>query len=178
MRQIQLSWIAIFVLLCFNVSWANLSPRYDNWVLGKPSTQYLSHNNDITVGIGNEQGNGKDFEFHGFVGLPVDEHPPWGRCYIFFHGPNGEDSRFANQAFITWTFGWVSIESGQLPPGLSMDSDGNISGVPQRAGTWHLRVQFHSLKCKTKDFGDFVMGDRYINLHIKTEGSSVPQSVR
>lgn len=92
-------------------------------------------------------------ELHGYVGLPVEWKP---KAHCVGGG---------------WNFERVEIVTGGLPPGLTFE-DGNIVGVPARAGTWHLRVKFVGMECAGSYYGDHTQ-----DLHITTEGSSSPGSV-
>ena len=88
------------------------------------------------------------------VGLPVD----WS---VRAHCSGGD-----------WNFKRAEIVTGALPPGLRIDKH-NIVGVPERAGTWYLRVRFVGVNCA----GGFY-GDQTQNLKIITEGSSAPRRLR
>ncbi len=93
-------------------------------------------------------------DLQGYVGLPV-EWSPLAHC-------TGGD----------WYIDATEIVTGALPPGLYID-DGNIVGVPERAGTWHLRVQFVNMNCAGTYYGDHTQ-----DIHITTEGSSAPRSLQ
>lgn len=65
--------------------------------------------------------------------------------------------------------GWyanASVETGQLPPGLSMSSDGTISGVPTLAGDWNFTVRFAGMMCNGNSYGDDI-----VTMKIVTTGS-------
>lgn len=76
-----------------------------------------------------------------------------------------------------WNMSRVEIATGALPPGLRIGSTSQgstaIIGVPERAGTWHLRIRFVGITCAGNSYNDYTQ-----DLHIKTEGSSVPRPVR
>lgn len=94
-------------------------------------------------------------ELHGFVGLPFEEKPT-AKCV-------GGGWRFTSP---------VQIETGALPPGLYIDEAGRITGVPERAGTWYLRVRWDGVECAGKTYSG-----SYQNLKIITSGSSAPRSL-
>jgi len=48
----------------------------------------------------------------------------------------------------------VSLETGELPPGLVIDSAGTISGVPQLAGNWNFSLRFSSITCAGSTYAD------------------------
>jgi hypothetical protein len=104
---------------------------------------------DSEIGVGTNS-------LHGYVGLPFNEFPK-ARCI------GG-----------TWNFTYpVRIETGALPPGLHMDEQGRITGVPERAGAWYLRVAWDGITCAGMTYKG-----NYLNLRIVTEGSSAPRSLR
>ena len=46
-----------------------------------------------------------------------------------------------------WYFDRIRVATGQLPPGLNIESDGTISGVPEQEGTWHCTIVLSALRC-------------------------------
>jgi hypothetical protein len=74
-----------------------------------------------------------------------------------------------------WSMDRARIVTGALPPGLAFGgANGNrIVGIPTRAGDWYLTVEFSNVQCEGSTYGPYTQ-----TLNIKTEGSSVPQSVR
>jgi hypothetical protein len=64
---------------------------------------------------------------------------PEGRC-------NYEDGREAR-----WTTAGVSVASGELPPGLTLE-DGVIGGVPTKAGDYQARIELRGVMCAGKSY--------------------------
>ena len=46
-----------------------------------------------------------------------------------------------------WYFKGVRVTTGQLPPGLRIDHEGSITGVPEQEGTWHCSIAVTELSC-------------------------------
>ncbi len=89
-----------------------------------------------------------------FVGLPVE----WN---VKAHCAGG-----------SWYMERTEIATGSLPPGLYINDDDQIVGVPERAGNWHLRIRIVGFEC-----GGNYWDELTHDLHITTEGSSAPRSV-
>src|SRR5512140_3289962 len=58
---------------------------------------------------------------------------------------NGHDAR--------WTVGGWRVESGKLPPGLTLE-DGAINGVPTETGNFTARILLTSVTCAGKPIAD------------------------
>lgn len=84
----------------------------------------------------------------GTVGLPF-EQKPWAEC------ESGD-----------WNTS-VTLETGELPPGLSIDEYGTISGVPALEGNWNFSVRFSNVTCAGNTYSDSTAHVRII-----TTGSS------
>lgn len=51
--------------------------------------------------------------------------------------------------------GWnadTDIASGQLPPGLTMQNSGDISGIPTQRGHWIVTMKFANIRCNGHHF--------------------------
>ncbi len=52
---------------------------------------------------------------------------------------------------LPWSVGYIGIETGQLPPGLTIktnDNDlGDVSGIPTQHGDWVVTLKLKDLKC-------------------------------
>lgn len=103
---------------------------------------------DSEVGVGSNS-------LHGYVGLPFNESPK-ARC-------------IGGQWYFTYP---VRIETGALPPGLQMNEQGYITGVPERAGTWYFKVTWEGITCAGMSYKG-----GSLSLKIVTEGSSAPRSL-
>jgi len=58
---------------------------------------------------------------------------------------NGHDAR--------WTAGGWTVESGQLPPGLTLE-DGAITGKPSATGNFTARIKLTNVTCAGKPVAD------------------------
>ena len=87
-----------------------------------------------------------------YVGLPFEAEPK-SRCP-------------------SWAIEGVELLSGNLPPGLSIVGH-RIVGTPTRAGTWHFIVKMKKFSCS-----GWALSDVTQIIHMTTEGSSVPESLR
>lgn len=56
----------------------------------------------------------------------------------------------------------VSVATGKLPPGLTMDDAGNITGVPEKAGDWNFSVALTDVVCMGQSFPDVPLNVRFI----------------
>jgi hypothetical protein len=64
---------------------------------------------------------------------------PEGRCLY----ENGREAH--------WTIGGARLTSGELPPGLTIE-DGQIGGVPTKAGTYTFHIEFSNVMCAGKAY--------------------------
>lgn len=85
---------------------------------------------------------------HGAVGLP-------------FYGRPIADCRGG-----TWS-AVAALATGALPPGLTLNSDDTITGVPTMAGDWYFSVRFTNIVCAGKNYAD-----QSENVNVKVAGSS------
>lgn len=52
----------------------------------------------------------------------------------------------------SWTSSSVVIDSGSLPPGLSLNSKFHIEGIPQKRGHWIVKLRIQDMYCSGKKF--------------------------
>jgi hypothetical protein len=71
-----------------------------------------------------------------------------------------------------WTAS-LSVKTGALPPGIRLRSNGDIDGVPIRAGDWYFTIEFSSVECAGKRYANVTQ-----QMNIKTEGSAAPAVAR
>jgi hypothetical protein len=65
-------------------------------------------------------------------------------------------------------WGRVSIESGVLPPGLSIDNDAyDIKGIPLERGHWIVRLRYYDIHCGDKVYEG---GSKELRFHITGSG--------
>ena len=82
---------------------------------------------------------GGDYQVNATVGLPF-EWPLRAKC---------------NPA--PWFWGNPELQTGRLPPGLEIASDGgprNIVGVPTRAGSFSFQILFRGFQCPGGTYND------------------------
>ena len=71
---------------------------------------------------------------------------------------------------ISWT-GSVSIVSGVLPPGLTMNmTTGDISGIPTERGHWIVTVSDSNISCGGQDYNDY---SEQLRFHITGTGKVI-----
>jgi hypothetical protein len=64
----------------------------------------------------------------------------------------------------------MQILSGSLPPGLSMDSGYNITGIPTRRGHWILKLKLYDVECGGSQYRGFTQD---LRIHIAGSGRVV-----
>ena len=70
------------------------------------------------------------------------------------YGDYGVDPKF-HEAHRTRAYLGGSVLTGTLPPGLSMDGNGSISGIPLTRGNWVTTLQAGTYTCAGKVVGGF-----------------------
>lgn len=53
-----------------------------------------------------------------------------------------------------WSLSSVAVVWGSLPPGLWIDGNHSITGVPREQGTWHFTLEFRGVRCNNANYGD------------------------
>jgi hypothetical protein len=107
-------------------------------------------------GAGGASGGGGGGEDEGPTTFSISypDAPPTGRAVKsgkrFYAKPiarcvyeNGREAR--------WTIGGARVDSGELPPGLTLE-DGVIGGVPTKPGTYSFKVAFSNVMCAGKPY--------------------------
>jgi hypothetical protein len=61
------------------------------------------------------------------------------------------------------------VEEGNLPPGITLEPDGMLSGIPMSAGYWHVMVRFARVQC-----GDKIYADERAGLNFDIAGPPKP----
>ena len=105
-------------------------------------------------GASGEEGNVSGIDIDGEVGHPVHVGSPRANCE-----PGGD-----------WTLS-VEVQSGTLPPGLSLSTRsgeyGQIKGIPTKRGHWIVEMRAYNLKCLGKNYMGFTQQLRF---HISGSG--------
>jgi hypothetical protein len=70
------------------------------------------------------------------------------------YGDYGADPQFHENHRVRGYLG-SSVLTGMLPPGLSMDGNGTISGIPLQRGNWITTLQAGTYNCAGKIAGGF-----------------------
>lgn len=94
-----------------------------------------------------------DIDVNGEVGHPLDVYGPYGEC--------GNGSPFTYSAYVS---------SGSLPPGLTMSSNGRISGIPQERGHWIVTLTQSGQYCGGVTFND---SSQQVRFHITGSGQVI-----
>lgn len=66
----------------------------------------------------------------------------------------------------------LSITTGVLPPGLSMDSSGAITGIPTQRGNWIVTMHMGPVTCGGSTYNDAAF-DQQLRFHIGGTGEVV-----
>jgi hypothetical protein len=61
----------------------------------------------------------------------------------------------------------AGVDSGELPPGLELGSDGSIAGVPTMPGSWHAVIRRPRFAC-----GERVVPDEWVSLSFDIAGGA------
>lgn len=85
-------------------------------------------------------------DVNGEVGHPLSVTGPRVRT-TFTRIKTGEVVHFNECNQWTWAASDVGIASGELPPGLTMQNDGDISGIPTERGHWIVTMKFSNPIC-------------------------------
>jgi hypothetical protein len=70
-----------------------------------------------------------------------------------FHAAPAARCEYGDGRPSEWATTGAQIETGALPPGLSLD-DGAIVGTPKTAGDYRATIVFHGVACGGKPFAD------------------------
>jgi len=65
------------------------------------------------------------------------------------------------------------VASGSLPPGLVMNSNGSINGIPTQRGHWIVRMQVANATCGGQAFPNMTAWYSDIRFHITGSGQVV-----
>jgi hypothetical protein len=94
-----------------------------------------------------------DVDINGEVGHPLDIGYPRANCV-----PSGN-----------WS-GGNRVDSGTLPPGMSMGEHGGISGLPSERGHWIVKMEMYNVQCGGSSYEGFTQTLRF---HITGSGKVV-----
>ncbi len=102
---------------------------------------------------GNDHGTCNGIDLYGTVGHPFNAEGPRANCV-----PGGQ---WSNSTTLT---------SGTLPPGLTWENSGDITGIPTTSGHWILEMNDNPLTCGGTTYIGFV---QEVRIHIGGGGPVV-----
>ena len=82
-------------------------------------------------------------------------YPDLGAAHVghAFHAAPAARCEYGDGRPSQWGTRGAQVESGALPPGLSLD-DGAIVGTPKTAGEFTATIVFHGVACGGRPFAD------------------------
>lgn len=95
-------------------------------------------------------GGGGDASFS----ITYPDAPPEGRAAKLgkrFYAKPAARCLYDNGNEARWTIGGARVTSGELPPGLTLE-DGQIGGVPSKAGTYRFHIELSNVMCAGKPY--------------------------
>lgn len=101
-----------------------------------------------------------DRDINGEIGHPLTVGGPGAKCVNVRGGGNGN-----------WS-GYTRVSSGSLPDGLSMQNDGDITGIPTARGHWIVTVSISNIQCNGLIYGTLAF-QQQLRFHITGSGEVI-----